>query len=80
LDGSDTDGDVDEVVSIVVLAWVWVEELAVLWDPEPDDEGVISAKTFSIGKLKYNSAIIESVSAFSHRFILVSFSPIPMIH
>ena len=45
-----------------------------LWDPEPDDEGVISAKTFSIGKLKYNSAIIESVSAFLYRFILVPFS------
>ena len=41
LDGSDTDGDVDEVVSIVVLAWVWVEELAVLWDPEPDDEALL---------------------------------------
>jgi hypothetical protein len=52
----------------------------VLWNPELDDEGVISAKAFSIGKLKDNSAIIESVSAFSHRFILVSFSPIPMIH
>ena len=41
LDFSDYDGDCDEVVSIVGLAWVWVGELAVFWDPEPYDEALL---------------------------------------
>ena len=64
--GSDTDGDVDEFVSIVVLAWVWFEELAFLWDPDPYDaallfvlEGGVLASPFTseVSNIKINKKV-----------------------